>query len=1687
MPRQRLDSGSTEQTPQSPGARAQISANTGAAGSDKRARRRAPNRKKALELHAGQAGSVVDKFYGSGKYHPQPISYGQRIKWVPVAAEYAKRSGKSLWAQPDMHLALLQYNITPPDATDNSIETRRQPGPAGPPERAIPPRIAPQRPTRNNRAPYLQHPHVGNGTDWGILNDVVHGIESGVRPVYTPIASAIIGGTQHAINRARGTTTSSAAPPGIQTIGAISDVAQPIEGATQDIQDWQAKYDSRFTQFNVPNIHIPMPGDPLTGTALAAAKGDQNAKAQLEDLRKQNKLRNWLPATTRDALRKQAVKNGWPIGEVTKIDDAALIERGLNYQPSIGRRLARGLATDLGTQIAFIPGMAAIGLAGLDSAQKGDITPLAKVVDQSFVQPVVQTVKHPVDSLIDHPLNTATLVMAAAHGGGKIAGKAVGLKPGDRIVSTPAIGGGNVRLGAKSTNLAIRTAQKIQETTIDPSRLQTSSVSPARAVGNALAKNAEKRQGKAVGRGANYQHRVLTHAEERKISNLTKHAKRALNKLDENQRKALFWTINYGTTPHEMAAMHLELARKAAEAGDAALATRQHVQANAYLSLDRAYQTIAGGGRDTAKADAAIAALRELQPGVDKALEDVGVAPVDLGQQASLAHPEVVASTVKAARDEHRAAMDALRSETAKTKTGARRAISDIKTSAARAQGDAAQIVRSSRDQTVRDAGTRVLDAAREIKRLGRAVAVEEAKRRRIAKNPTRIDHVDVSNGQIRGTSAPRRIGADGTSTRWDLRPGLSIVKTQFIGEDTAARATNASLEGAQRGFHERYVIVYGKGKHAIVSDGAGPRKFATPSEAVAYARRLDGINLARDAATVANDPKFQTVASGADPVGMLEQRLNDPGIAFDINRQEIAQQIADAGSTPHQRATAAYDAAVNRLANAYERLSEARRNAGESTPESDAHLAEARKLRAQADQLSALMQGRAPKEQIVAPADAPANVHSYVDARNREIAHAATRKDAIEQARQDAFAKVKADNPRAAFSFTPHQHGADLSGPMPGKARAAVDITTDATPRFANPRTDALYRRGEVNLSARSPVQAIEQAHTLKAIIDVGQRIWSDPQWSREAKAGDIIDKKHEVLVQVGGPKNVKRSFTNAAHDRMAASVQGVLDATDTHLTPEQIADLYTKQIIEPDSLVESGMVTVDPDTGVYRIKNGGELRIVKRAAVDAVVAYQKQRSGGRFGTSRPMRVAAKTSRIVRRSMLRSSIGTVTRNWQGIPQLALRGPVLTARAARQGMKGAIGKPVPIEWQVPDHILGKGLAGGDPYKAVGSKVAGFAIDVNGVRVMPIKPAAAYMDGLGTLNMVGEDATRALIYLGEAHKLARGETMNAVERIANRFGYTNEAFKNVLDDLKNQRDPRWVDLAKEVDRLAGDMTKVGQFDALASIALAFHRWYAHMLTLTLWTMPVRHPFRAYLIQSVSRAGEEYLKEHGVAPSFLMDSVIIASFILPKMGLNHAEELGWWAIGTQGGNVYATPASLLPIDKNGDPSVMAGAAGMLLPQYNAALIAANGNDPAAEIQGRDMLDQYGNVIKPRTTQAFAAAANTAMRSFPFVNILAPQTGMSPESLPWDQHRRRYTTPDGKTLPPEFAPPLIGDAGVNPYGDLTSTIMALARYAGFSPRLIPVQGNRTNIQHVKTVKAAKTKFSQEIHSRARSDGKG
>jgi len=148
---------------------------------------------------------------------------------------------------------------------------------------------------------------------------------------------------------------------------------------------------------------------------------------------------------------------------------------------------------------------------------------------------------------------------------------------------------------------------------------------------------------------------------------------------------------------------------------------------------------------------------------------------------------------------------------------------------------------------------------------------------------------------------------------------------------------------------------------------------------------------------------------------------------------------------------------------------------------------------------------------------------------------------------------------------------------------------------------------------------------------------------------------------------------------------------------------------------------------------------------------------------------------------------------------------------------------------------------------------------------PFKWVAYYMNSLRKFNGYSEDFARLAVYYSRAVPEAIRNSSDSLVLFSSMRRLNDDAL-DLLDEItigggvweaKHE-----AFLQRSYDFL-GDLHKGSAGWSTIRLAIPFAQWYAHILKLTLFTMPVHYPGRSLFIQRLAVMGQEYQAQNGIA--------------------------------------------------------------------------------------------------------------------------------------------------------------------------------------------------------------------------------
>lgn len=227
-------------------------------------------------------------------------------------------------------------------------------------------------------------------------------------------------------------------------------------------------------------------------------------------------------------------------------------------------------------------------------------------------------------------------------------------------------------------------------------------------------------------------------------------------------------------------------------------------------------------------------------------------------------------------------------------------------------------------------------------------------------------------------------------------------------------------------------------------------------------------------------------------------------------------------------------------------------------------------------------------------------------------------------------------------------------------------------------------------------------------------------------------------------------------------------------------------------------------------------------------------------------------------------------------------------------------------------------------------------------------------------------------------------------------------------------------------------------------ILFHRWIGHIAKLLLYTLPVNHPRRLVLLQTLAAYGDQYRQDHGVWPDWYREYLPLFQHV-ERLGRAGRPQTFTKTFSTAGVNPFSSINNLAnPVST--DASVKSILAGIAAPPISVAFNTI-ANRP------------YDSTSAPRYL------AGQIVRQIPGVSVVRPQGGMGPDSIPFvSEQRKVYSSGhkvNGKTvpLPWEFRPGARAEGGI---------LGGLLRYGLGGVYDVPAQGPVHNIEQKKHIGA-------------------
>ncbi|CAB4187675.1 hypothetical protein UFOVP1158_42 [uncultured Caudovirales phage] len=281
----------------------------------------------------------------------------------------------------------------------------------------------------------------------------------------------------------------------------------------------------------------------------------------------------------------------------------------------------------------------------------------------------------------------------------------------------------------------------------------------------------------------------------------------------------------------------------------------------------------------------------------------------------------------------------------------------------------------------------------------------------------------------------------------------------------------------------------------------------------------------------------------------------------------------------------------------------------------------------------------------------------------------------------------------------------------------------------------------------------------------------------------------------------------------------------------------------------------------------------------------------------------------------------------------------------------------------------------------------------------------WMNNMRRFNGLSEDFGRLAVWYSKAYPAAMreaelGNFMLSARRL-------NDNAVGFLEQMATG-DPRWAAsheqwMQQSFDFL-GDLHRGGQRSSVIRIAIPFWQWYAHMIKLTMFTMPVKYPGRALFLEMLGRVGDDYQQSHGVLAPYLASYV---PFYSDKTMINGQPQ---WVTNAIDTSAWYPQATVAPLGQ-GQGEFGIGAIGFAEKAFTpgitnlgllvGSLFSAAGGGSAIELDDQGFIraakDEFGNPIG-LDSQMLNYAAHLGYLSFPLSATFMDTVGRASTSYPF-----------------------------------------------------------------------------------------
>lgn len=582
---------------------------------------------------------------------------------------------------------------------------------------------------------------------------------------------------------------------------------------------------------------------------------------------------------------------------------------------------------------------------------------------------------------------------------------------------------------------------------------------------------------------------------------------------------------------------------------------------------------------------------------------------------------------------------------------------------------------------------------------------------------------------------------------------------------------------------------------------------------------------------------------------------------------------------------------------------------------------------------------------------------------------------------------------------------------------------------------------RREPSVTATSKVPKLKA--TKDTLVSTGQFRGTPADVSLEAHRAAVVraridhfkavEEEYATKAPNGEPADPNVVYVKADNLRAPVKLENTVD--EHNLTDDQVHSTLDQMRMA----LEGGKVDV---TGGY-IPQHGDIRAIPKTIYDELHASTTLPKGAPVGIAYD-----KANRAYQRFML-SKPSTGISNIVGNPILATIGGASPLDNVR-GYGIVKNRPETIP---PTLLSGEGLAG-----AAGQKIAR-------------TPIGKYVNFSLSHQRASEDAARAALYHHKVGPYVRGQ----MEK-------TGRSADEILHDLATGKDVNGTRFVKEVEDFLGTMRPSKKLDPgtekMLSRGILFHRWLGHILTLSLYTMPVKYPGRAVFLQRVSEIGDDYRKHHGVFPSWYLSMIPLMQHIATGAGV---PESFTRVLPTS--TIWPTANLPIPLSDAEGANPWSAAIGSANPVVRSLAEAPTGMNFS---NLRPYKDAKGNDIGPGLNLDLLAGQE--YRAVPYAGVLTPFAGQGDTSYPGNFNMRVNKNKYGKPLPPGFGTSSIPYGGNKPALTPEYGLGLLSRLllGGSGIQDLPAQTRGTNYSRTKQLVTARKGHNKIIRERAQARAK-